>query len=501
MQRKQHSPALTNDKSARNLRALHISVIILSSIVFAGSALFSNIWFDEAYTVGAVSRSMTDMIRYLTYDVHPHLYYIALKLYSYIFGSSIIALRMFSAVFGVACVALGYTHIRKDFGDKVGFWFSFVMLFTFSTLVYAAQIRMYTLAIFLITLTAVYAYRRLSDDSRRNRVLYLVFSILSAYTHYFAFFIIAMINAFTLVRAIKNSEKAKSLKRWFADAAIQFGGYAPGIAVFIFQITLGGADWITVDYPTVIYDTLGYPFFAAPLSDNIDANGIWYDVVGIAMFIAAAELFTKLRFGYKLDKEKYKAPFFSALLCIAVLAFTLGVSFFRAIYYIRYSVCFAGFASFCAAWLISNIKRKYIKAFIAVLLVAVFLCSAVPMWQNHFSENNRPFTEQIDIREGDVVIMDNFHAFVCTIEFPETEIIYNNLWGWPIDKTYPLFGKKVTISRDISEYDHLDCRIWICGDETIKYFDSRTDVEMIEEKWVHTDYYDYSFYFRLYEKK
>lgn len=493
MQAKQHSSSLNG---ASFTRILHFAVIFIGAALYISSALFDSVWFDEAYTVGAVSKSLPEMIYLLTYDVHPHLYYILLKVYSLIFGNSVITLRMFSVIFAIASTILGYTHIRKDFGEKAGFWFSFLLVFSFSTLKYALQIRMYTLAIFLLTLTAVYAYRYIKNGDKLSRALYLAFSILSAYTHYFAFFIVAMINVFTLVRAIKS----KSVKKWSLDAVIQFGGYSVGLAVFIFQISLGGADWITISYPDVLYDAAGHLFFGDVISESINRESVLYHAIGISLVLLAVGITALIALRYKRNKDEYFPVFFSWVVMLAVLAFVLAVSVFREIFYIRYAVCFTPFIVFSVGFLISKAKLP-IKAVTAVILIVCFVFAAIPMYRENFSENNIPYSEQLDVREGDIFILDNFHAYVCTIEFPENEVIYNNLWGWPIDETYALFGKKSVVSRDISEYDGHVGRVWTCGDATIEHFDKLENAEFIEEKWVHSDYYNYNLYFRLYEVK
>ncbi|MBQ3230462.1 MAG: glycosyltransferase family 39 protein [Clostridia bacterium] len=500
MLKEQHSSALSQNscRNARLLRAFHIAVIALSAVVYIGSALFEGIWFDEAYTVGAVSNDMGYMIKYLTYDVHPHLYYMVLKIWSYVFGNSVIALRMFSAVFGVACVALGYTHIRRDFGNEVGFWFSFLLLFSFSTLKYALQIRMYTFAIFLLTLTALYAWRSKNGGGRKERALFLIFSVLSAYTHYFAFFIVAMINVFTLIGAIASDDKKKALNSWFFDAFIQFASYAAGLAVFLFQISLGGADWIRLEFPNVIYDTVIHFFTGAPLLDDFAFGSSLYNAIGVVLTIIFAETFIRLRFLFKTEKEKYRAPFLSYAVCMAVFGFTVAVSFFRPIYYARYAICFSGFLFFSAAFLLAC-SKKIIKTVAAIVLVVCFLFSAVPFWQENYSENNLSYDEQLDVQEGDIFVADDFHSFVCTVEFPEHRVVFYNLWGWPVDKTYRLFGDNVEIMQDISELNEHSGRIWTCGAAAFEYFDKLENATFVCEKRTHTDYYNYDLTFRLYE--
>lgn len=494
MQRKQHTSAL-------NWKIAHFAIIAVGAAIFIGSSFFDNIWFDESYSVGAVSNGMIRMMRYISYDVHPHLYYFLLKLYSYVCGNGIIALRIFSALFAVGISALGYTHIRKDFGEQVGFWFSFIFTFTFANLKYATQIRMYTLAIFLVTLTAVYAYRRMKEDSRKNRVLYLVFSVLSAYTHYFAFFTIAMINAFTLARAIKNRAQKGVIKNWLIDAVIQFGAYAPGIAVFLLQISLDGAAWINVYYPDILFDTAVYPFFARPLSEVVQYGTAAYYIVGCALTAMFTALYVRLVFLYRKDSEKYSAPFWGTTVCLAVLAFSLVVSIFRPIYYIRYSVCFYGILAFALAYGLSNLTNKAVKAVFSLLLAGIFVFAAIPFWQENYSDNNDNYAEQLpEVQEGDIFITDNAQVFACTVSFPNHKVIFYNHYYWSVDDAYKAFGEQVDVYRGLESFDDYTGRIWVSGNKVEEYITSFEGTELICEKQLHTDYYDYNMYVKLYEK-
>lgn len=79
----------------------------------------TNLWFDESYSVAIAKHSITDIWNITGNDVHPALYYWMLHLLFLIFGNNIIVYRIFSAIAVAILGILGYTHIRKDFGDKV----------------------------------------------------------------------------------------------------------------------------------------------------------------------------------------------------------------------------------------------------------------------------------------------------------------------------------------------------------------------------------------------
>lgn len=204
------------------------------------------------YTVGLMEHNLVDIIKWSAGDVHPPLYYILLKLFTLIFGKSYYAMRIFSSLGAILFASLGLTHLKRDFGNKLGFWFSFCVLFSASTLVYALQIRMYTWEAYFVTLTAIYANRIFYNTaSKRSRVLFIVFSVLSAYTHYFSLFAVAAINLALLFGYIKANEKY-SILNWMINGAIQIMTYIPGAIIFLYQIKLCGADWITVDFPDLI---------------------------------------------------------------------------------------------------------------------------------------------------------------------------------------------------------------------------------------------------------
>ena len=103
-------------------------------------------------------------------------------------GNSILSFRLVSTACVIIVAILGYTHIRKDFGEKVGIIFSFLVLFMPVVLAYSGEIRMYTMAMLFVTIMAIYAYRIYkSGVSNKNWIIFSIFQLsLLAYTHYYA---------------------------------------------------------------------------------------------------------------------------------------------------------------------------------------------------------------------------------------------------------------------------------------------------------------------------
>lgn len=105
-----------------NKKTLHIIVIILGIIFLSLCSFHSSLWFDESYSVALAKHSFANIWNITGNDVHPALYYWLLHIIYLIFGNKIIIFRLFSVVATVILGILGYTHIRKDFGEKTRYF-------------------------------------------------------------------------------------------------------------------------------------------------------------------------------------------------------------------------------------------------------------------------------------------------------------------------------------------------------------------------------------------
>ena len=142
-------------KINKKYKYIHIGIIVLGIIFISLSAFHENIWFDESYSVSIARHSFSEIWNITGHDVHPPLYYWILHIIWMIFGDQNIAFRLFSVLAIAILGVLGYTHIRKDFGEKVGMLFSFLVYFLPVICIYSQEIRMYSLAYLLVTIMAI----------------------------------------------------------------------------------------------------------------------------------------------------------------------------------------------------------------------------------------------------------------------------------------------------------------------------------------------------------
>lgn len=478
----------------------HAAVLLIGTAVMAGGCFQNSLWFDESYSVGLVQHNLLDVIRYATYDVHPHLYYILLKLFTMVFGNTMPVMRLFSVLGALLFASLGLTHIRRDFGKEIGFWFSFCAMFCASTLAYALQIRMYTWAAYFVALAAIYCYRLYRQpENRKNRILFLLFTICSAYTHYFGLFAAAALNLLLLYQARKEK---RPLKGWLTDAAIQIGAYIPGALVFLRQITLNGASWIQIEWPDLVFDLTSYHllgdvvkvFFERMQEEYLNPVYLLAGGVFLALYVLAGILLRHAVKSRRIGKEYAFALKASVYAYFGVLLLSLTVSLFRPIYYIRYTVVICVFLFFMIAALLTSFRKTLAKVAAAVILLAVFSVQTVyhyDLLYDPSADTAQRFIEN-EVEENDVFLFDGANSFVITVQTPDNPAYFYNNWGWGVQKTYRAFGPNARVldSFDCPEIDSLGNRVWTV-DRGICYEQLRTlGYEEAESHIIHFRYHD-----------
>ena len=224
-------------KKKDKILILNIIIIILGTIFISLGAFHTNIWFDESYSVAISNHSFSEIWNIGGNDVHPVFYYMMLKIVSLIFGNNILVFRLFSIVPIVILSILGITHIRKDYGERTGIIFSFLTLFLPIIAAYSSEIRMYTWVMLFVTITAIYANRIYKNElSIKNWVIFALFSLFSAYTHYYGLMFAGIINVILFIYLLKNRKgKNKDLKIFIIQAVVECLLYVPWLYYFIKQ--------------------------------------------------------------------------------------------------------------------------------------------------------------------------------------------------------------------------------------------------------------------------
>lgn len=257
--------SLLKDKNQNTV--LLFSLLIIGSCYLLYHCFYTAFWYDEAYTINLVRHSFGHLWHVTANDVHPPLYYILLKLYTYIVGGSVVALRVFSALPVIGCMVVGCTLIRKDFGDKTALLFLLTLILLPVTQYAASEIRMYSLAMFFVLCSSIYAYRSYHSFSKPDFAKLTLFSLAAAYTHYYA--LMGVFYIYFLFLVVLILRKKERVLPFIGVGIIFVIGYLPWLINIPGQMEqVSDEYWIN---QTRLKDILIYIYY--PFSVELDLVG------------------------------------------------------------------------------------------------------------------------------------------------------------------------------------------------------------------------------------
>ena len=211
------------------------AVFLILSGIYISLIWNNNVWMDEAFTASLVHTDIAGVISRSMEDTLPPLYNICLKLMTDAFGYSTPVMKITSVIPMILTLLIGATTTRKRFGFTTALLFMSFLTFMPLMLYYGVEIRMYSLGFFFATAAGVYAYEVTAEGSRKNWILFTLFSVGAGYTHHFAFVTVAFAYFFLLLYFIFADRK--HLKNWFWCLLATFIAYLPCFIVTLSQIS------------------------------------------------------------------------------------------------------------------------------------------------------------------------------------------------------------------------------------------------------------------------
>lgn len=499
-----------------NKKHIHIAIIILGIIFILLSAFHENIWFDESYSVAIAKHDFTDIWKITGKDVHPPLYYWMLHIVWMIFGNNIIAFRLFSVLAIAILGILGYTHIRKDFGERVGFLFSFLTYFLPVMCTYSQEVRMYSWSCLIVTLLAIYGYRlykNIKDKKEfkiqnKNLIIFVIFSICACYIHYYALAVAGIVNFFLLIYLIKNrKENTKILRNFIILAIIQIILYIPWLLYLKGQVEhVEGGFWITLGISTLV--EIPSFQFRRQLDTNFvfDANTIIALVASLAMYVYIGYRIYRA----KKEKEEMKPGIFSIILYVLVIIAVLIISLLmkQSILFARYLLVITGIYIFALAFFMAKENRTWITTIICIIILILGGISNATNIMINYDTSNMKQIEYLkeNIKPDDIIVYSNIgNGGVVAAFFPENKQYFYNGGYWDVEEAYKAYGPGMEIIynyEDILKDYH--GRIWLIDSEGCGLYNefpkegTTTIVEPIEFK---TKYQNYVYTIVLLEKE
>jgi uncharacterized membrane protein len=184
------------ERPSDSRRLFHWLVLLLLIAVGAVDRLLylarKPFWFDEFFSVEVARIGWGNFLHLLWWrEANMSLYYLLLRIWLH-GGQSEYFIRSLSVVFAVATIPAIYWLGVELYDRRVGLIASALFAFNAYSVRYAQEARSYALFLLLATLSSCFLIAWLREPSRKNRIGYVVVSVLAVYAHFYALLLIAV---------------------------------------------------------------------------------------------------------------------------------------------------------------------------------------------------------------------------------------------------------------------------------------------------------------------
>lgn len=243
-------------------------VTIVCALAYISLCASTNVWMDEAFTATLVHTDYKGVLIRSMQDTLPPLYNILLKTTTTLFGYHIPVMKLTSVVPMILTMLLGATTVRKRFGLISACTFILCITGMPLMLYYGVEIRMYSLGFFFATASGIYAYEVIQDSSRKNYILFTLFSVLAGYSHHFAFVAVGFVYLFLLLYYFFADRK--HIIRWFKCLGFTFLLYLPCMVVTLKQLANVSGYFSMPDVTIAMFiQYVLYPYMVGKITGSV----------------------------------------------------------------------------------------------------------------------------------------------------------------------------------------------------------------------------------------
>jgi mannosyltransferase len=331
-------------------------------------------WFDECFSAEIARIDWRNFSHLLWWrEANMSLYYVLLRIWLH-FGESPFFIRSLSVILSAAGLPAIYWTAKLLYDRRVALISTALLAFNAYSVRYAQEARSYALFVLLATLSSGCLIRFLKGPTRRNRIVYVIVSVLAVYAHFYALlFVAAHWLALRWVGIPEVDSDAQGTARQLRRAWVTIAAAVFPLLVFVAKTGAGPIKWIT---RPGIRDIV---HFSADLTSGLP----WIYLV--ACLLALIPLRKKTRASG--DWEAWRVHFLFIWLLFPIVL-TLILSFARPVFLARYMIfCIPALLILAAAGL-AAIRPVWLSA---ALVGIVLLLSArfVPFVYGHDFDDER----------------------------------------------------------------------------------------------------------------
>ncbi len=394
----------------------HRIALLLGAVLLVGLFLrfydlgAESIWLDEA---SSINESRLTVQGIADASNQPPLYFLFLRGWIFLFGTSEIAIRSLSAIFGVLAVWLVFLSGKALYNPRVGLIGAFLASFAYIPIVYSQDARAYSLLLLLSLLSYWFFIIIIRTDRKWSYPGYLFAGILLIYTHFYGLFIILSQIVFFLIFF-----RRYPAQRWkyFTAAAVLVAALIPFVLLLKGRMSSIASNGFWIPRPN--FSSLRETFInfsaAGPARYAVCALFILLAILG---FLAVRRVTGKAGRGktqrYRSNKEwqaGLESPQTTVLLLLwlflPVLIPFIESQLMTPIFQTKYAI--GAFPALCllVANGLNNIKWSWVFYPVLVLIVVLSSLGLQSYYRNDVKEQWREVAQLIgsDSRPEDVIV-------------------------------------------------------------------------------------------------
>ena len=353
-----------NARTRSSADCCFVTALVLLGAAFRvlGGFEYRSIWMDEAATVGSISGSLDQLVRYVLNDaVHPPLYFLSLFCITPL-GESDFWLRFPSVICGILAIPLIYQLGRTSFNRATGIVAAALLAISPYHVWYSQEMRMYAVMVCLTISVGYFFLKTLKSHALKWWIGFVVTSGLAYATHYYAL-LLPLAQFVFLVCTLR--QRPVHLRKWVVAQFIAFLSLAPWLYLLFRQEMVVFAIG-TFPSPTLLSPLLTLQAFSMGLADKFS----FLTVIGMGIILLL------LVFGVTQGRSHSSdSTLFLALWLFVPFVVVLGVSLRRGFYNHRYFVvALPAYLTLVAAGA-TYLRHKTVRAVAILTVCAISLLS------------------------------------------------------------------------------------------------------------------------------
>ncbi|WP_405304247.1 hypothetical protein [Methanobrevibacter sp.] len=455
---------LTNNKKFNLVEILpFIFIVLFLGLLFVVLMKYPFLSVDEGFTRGFLNLSFADMVGLTALDVHPPLYYFFPMAFVKIchavgLNLNITQLMKVPSIFPyLILLAFSLTKLRKEYGLVMAGIFSLALIALSDFFMQYLTARMYTWALLFLIISFFYVKDILEKNDLKSWILFTVFSVLGAYTHYFtglsSIIIYMMLFVWILINR-KDGSFIDRLKNFFISVVVGFVLYLPWIFILFEQMKVVHDNyWVE---PITAHNIISFCSYCFTFSNNQ-----FIILMSFTLLVAIIVLFLKKYLETMDNDDLYMVMGVGVFVGTLVVGFIMSVVY-KPILISRYLLPSIGVLWLCLSIKLSGMNLKNSAILMIILLIAVVGAFNVYHEIQDIQKMNDYTIEEAKVLESinnndSIIVYDTFNHYLRT--HLDLDKVYQGYAGYSMNNatvTIPyeldIVNEPFVIPDDLSKY-------------------------------------------------